>query len=104
MGPKSGTISPSPRGCAAVQNPSPSNMDPLARWKMLPNLQDKETGLSTLKHLLVLSPHHFILLVVPSVQKLQDPVQFRVSDAMSSVMERQVTYWLNFAFPITLRS
>lgn len=104
LGPKSGTISPSPRGCAAVQNPSPSNMVPLARWKLLPNLQDKESGLSTLKHLMVLSPHHFILLVVPSIQKLQDPVQFRVSDGMSSVMERQVTYWLNFAFSITLRS
>lgn len=32
------------------------------------------------------------------IQKLQDPVQFRVSDGMSSVMERQVTYWLNFCF------
>lgn len=98
LGPKSRTISPSPWGCAADQNPSPSNTVPLARWKLLPNLQDKEMGLSTLTHLMAWSPHHFVLLVVPLIQKLQDPVLFRISDGMSSIMERKGDLLAEFCF------
>ena len=40
-------------------------------------------------HLMAWSPHHFALLAVPLIQKLQDPVLFRISDGMSSIVERK---------------